>query len=150
MSVFLPRQYGLQFPYFVSKVTVYYLIWMPLTLIPGVLRPGFWGSQWNLQKWCTVSNREDLVLSQQNVFINWQATTLCGQGPSVTLDLSQGELLSIKTMSQVDIPQFTRIGIQKRNYRIQKPSQEIQTSYNSRLWQIRLLFSLRQVVLSPC
>lgn len=61
MSVFLPRQYGLQFPYFVSKVTVYYLIWMPLSLIPGILRSGLWGSQWNLQKWCTVSNREDLV-----------------------------------------------------------------------------------------
>jgi hypothetical protein len=54
--------------------------------------------------------------------LNWPATILGVQNPSVAASLSQSELLNTKTTPWVDILQFTRTGSQKWNYRSQKLS----------------------------
>ena len=54
--------------------------------------------------------------SQQKVFIRPPATALGVWDQCVVLSLSQGELLSTKTTSWVDMAQLTRIASQKQNY----------------------------------
>lgn len=70
-------------------------------------------------------------LSQEKVFSSWPATTLGIQDGSVSLSLSQDELLSTKTVFRVDVLQLTRAVSQKQSYRSQKARLEhLETSQN--------------------
>lgn len=63
---------------------------------------------------CTREDCLDMSSSQQKGFISWLVATLSLQDPSVALSLSQGELLSTKPISWVDIFQLTRTASQKQ------------------------------------